>query len=70
MRVDDQREELRKDEGEVLTRGFSDNIKLGSLTSGNNEVRGGDIVFLTRGEVSGTGSTDSRILERTSKRGR
>ena len=38
--VDNPREDQRKDEGEALNRGGSDNTNLDNLTSGNNAVRG------------------------------
>ena len=67
---DDPSKKQCKDEGEALTWGFSDDINLNNLISGNNEGWGGDTVLLTYGNISGTVTTDDVMMERTPKRRR
>ena len=69
-RVQNPRDEQRKDDREALNCGFSDDGNLDNLTSRNNNVWGGDTMILTYGKISNTGNTDSTIGKRTSKRGK
>jgi hypothetical protein len=67
---DDPREEHRKDGGGKVNRGVSDNDNWDYLTSGNIEVRVEDAMTLTDDYVSGTGSMDGTMVEKTPGRRR
>lgn len=66
----DPREEHRKDGGDMLNFGVSNNHYLDNLMSGNNEDRGRDAGTLNHGNASGTKDMDGATVEKNTEKGR